>query len=166
MKAWLKESQMRICLHFFCKPCHIFQRHLVRVSERSLFDMRFFLIAVGILYLATAFYLFFAPHAFYENTPGVAMIGPINLHFMRDAALAFLVSGSALIWAARKSNRDVAIFGAAWPFAHALFHIWIWLARGTPFDIVALTNLVGIQLPAWLAMIGAIKLSNEGPRHA
>jgi len=116
------------------------------------------LFGVGAYYLLTALYMFVAPQAFYDGTPGVAMMGPFNVHFIRDAALAFLVSGSGLVWGAAKHDRSVAVFGAAWPCLHALFHIWLWAARGVPFDFVALVNLVGIQLPAWLALCAALRI--------
>ena len=60
-------------------------------------------------------------------------------------------------WGAGKRNVTAAVFGAAWPCFHALFHIWIWLGRGVPFDEIALVNLVGIQLPAWLALMAALQ---------
>ena len=63
------------------------------------------LIGVAIYNLGLAGYLWFAPHAWYERTPGVAMMGPFNLHFIRDVALAYLASAAALGWGAWK--RDV-----------------------------------------------------------
>lgn len=123
--------------------------------------MKIVLFGVAGLYLVTAVLMFVAPQAFYDMTPGVAMMGPFNVHFIRDAGLAFLTSGSALLWAGLRANRTLAVFGAAWPCLHAAFHIWIWFARGVPFDQVALVNLVGIQLPAWLALLAATRLEGE-----
>ncbi len=119
------------------------------------------LYVVAALYLATAIYMFGAPRAFYDGTPGVAMMGPYNTHFIRDAGLAFLTSGAALLWGGLKKHRPVAVYGAVWPCLHAAFHIWIWLARGVPLDQVALVNLVGIQLPAWLALVAALQIKGE-----
>ncbi|MEM7330413.1 MAG: hypothetical protein AAF437_16855 [Pseudomonadota bacterium] len=123
--------------------------------------MRMIIWAVAALYFATAVYMFAAPREFYDGTPGVAMMGPYNTHFIRDAGLAFLTSAGALAWGNWKQYRAVAVFGAIWPCLHALFHIWIWLARGLPLDQVAFVNLVGIQAPAWLALIAATRLSGE-----
>lgn len=123
--------------------------------------MKLILYVVAGLYLSTAVYMFVAPQAFYDGTPGVAMMGPFNVHFIRDAGLAFLTSGAALVWGGLKNNRPLAIFGAMWPCLHALFHVWIWLARGLPFDQVALVNLVGIQVPAWLALMAAYRIAGE-----
>ena len=119
------------------------------------------LCGVGGYYLFTAVYMFVAPQSFYDTTPGVAMMGPFNVHFIRDAALAFLVSGSAIVWGAIKKDGSAAVIGAAWPVLHALFHIWLWMARGFPFDFVAAVNLVGIQLPAWLALASAFRVNGK-----
>ncbi|MEM7459810.1 MAG: hypothetical protein AAF331_10135 [Pseudomonadota bacterium] len=123
--------------------------------------MKLTLFGIAALYLLTAVYMFVAPQAFYDHTPGVAMMGPFNTHFIRDAGLAFLTSGGALLWGTLNQNRAVAVFGAVWPCLHAAFHVWIWVARGFPFDHIALVNLVGIQLPAWIALFAATKLQGK-----
>ncbi|MFN3214084.1 MAG: hypothetical protein ACE37M_13350 [Henriciella sp.] len=123
--------------------------------------MKLILYGVGGLYLFTAIYMFAAPQVFYDQTPGVAMMGPFNTHFIQDAGLAFLTSGGALLWGGRYRNRSVAIFGAVWVCLHATLHAWVWIARGTPLDQVALINLVGIQVPAWLALFAAMKLQGD-----
>ena len=112
-----------------------------------------FLIAAS--HFANALVMWFAPHAWYEAVPGVAMMGPFNLHFVRDIALAFGMSAGALAYGAYRFDRSAAVCGAAWPCLHAIFHIWIWFARGVPFDQIALVNLTGIQIPAWLALAAA-----------
>ena len=80
---------------------------------------------------------------------------------MRDIALAFGMSAGALSYGALAHDRTAAICGAAWPALHALFHIWIWFARGLPFDQIALVNLAGIQIPAWLAFTAALSLTRK-----
>ena len=123
---------------------------------------RIVLFVFAILNVGLAKYMWFLPMHWYENTPGVAAMGPFNVHFIRDVALAYFVSGGALFYGAWKRNRTAAVFGAMWICAHAVFHIWIWLAmRGMAFDQVALVNLVGIQIPAWLALIGALKFKAD-----
>ena len=58
---------------------------------------------------------------------------------------------------------SIAVFGALWPCLHAVFHIWIWVTmRGMPFDQIAAVNLFGIQMPAWLALMAALKTK---PKH-
>ena len=68
--------------------------------------------------------MWFAPHTWYETVPGIAMMGPFNLHFVRDIALIFGMSSAALAYGALKHDRTAAVCGAAWPALHALFHVW------------------------------------------
>lgn len=123
---------------------------------------RVILIIMAIFYIGSAALMWFAPQYWYDSTPGVAMMGPFNLHFIRDIALVFLVSGGALLWGYAKHDKTAMIFGVLWPCLHAVFHIWIWVTmRGMPFDQIAAVNLFGIQFPAWLALIAAIKVKRK-----
>ena len=124
------------------------------------------ILIAGIYYAATGLFLITTPLAFYETTPGVAMMGPFNSHFIRDAGIAFLASGLGLAYGARRARSDVALFALGWPLGHAVFHIWIWLTRGTPLDIAALVNLTGIQLPGWITLLAIIRLIRKGFAHA
>ena len=117
--------------------------------------------AIGSFFVVYSAYMWFAPQHWYNSSPGVAMMGPFNLHFIRDVAIAFFVSGSALGYGAWKSDKTAAIFGAAWPCFHALFHIWIWTQRGFAIDQIALVNLLGIQAPAWIALWAALRLVDK-----
>lgn len=119
------------------------------------------LVAVGLLSLATAAIIWFATEFWYQAVPGVKDTGPLNMHFARDVALAYLVSGGALIVAGLRADRSLAVFGSAWLVLHALFHIWIWIHRGAPLDTVALVNLSGIQIPAFAALFAALSLRDE-----
>lgn len=119
---------------------------------------RSILLITAIIFLTTFVVMWTLPQWWYDNTPGVAVMGPFNLHFIRDVALAFLVSGGALIWGYIKRDKTAMVFGALWPCLHAVFHIWIWVVmRGMPLDQIAAVNLFGIQLPAWLALMAAMK---------
>ena len=89
------------------------------------------------------------------------MLGPYSVHFIRDAGLAYFAGGAAMIWGAVKQQKGVAVAGAIWPCLHALFHLQMWVARGVPFDTVGIINLTGIQLPAWGALILALKISAD-----
>jgi len=122
------------------------------------------LVVLGAVAVGNGIFMWFAPMAWYEAVPGVADMGPFNLHFIRDIALVFTFSGGAINVGVWKVRPDFALAGAAWPAMHALFHIQIWTARGFPFDEVALVNLVGIQLPAWLALFAAFQFMKEGGR--
>lgn len=122
---------------------------------------RMILIGVGGFALVNALYMWWATEHWYAAIPGVSQTGPLNHHFARDVSLAFLASGLALVWAGQACDRSAGVFGSAWLVFHAMFHIWIWTHRGTPLDLVALTNLLGIQLPAVLALWAAFNLRAE-----
>ncbi|UWQ19389.1 hypothetical protein [Jannaschia sp. M317] len=119
------------------------------------------MIGVGVLSLATGVHIGAATQHWYDSVPGVALTGPLNSHFAKDVALAYLTSGAALLWAGLRNDRSAGLCGATWLVLHALFHIWIWIHRGAPFDIIALTNLLGIQTPAFLAFFAAINTQSE-----
>jgi len=71
---------------------------------------------LGFYFFATAIYIFIFPQTFYDNTPGLAAMGPFNSHFIRDVAFAFFVSGLGLIYGSRRGQRDILIIAASWPF--------------------------------------------------
>jgi len=114
---------------------------------------------IAVIYGVNALIMWFAPEFWYETTPGVSMMGPFNLHFVRDIALIFLLAAGAFAWTVRNNSQTVGFVGASWPCMHALFHIQIWIARGIPLDEVAFVNLVGIQLPAWTALYIVYKMT-------
>ena len=119
------------------------------------------LIFIAAFYVAFGAYIFIAPMSFYTRTPGVEMLGPFSVHFIRDAGLAYFAGGAVILSGALRFNRSLAIAGALWPCLHALFHLQMWIARGFPADLVALVNLFGIQLPAWLALYLAWRLRSS-----
>ena len=119
------------------------------------------LVLIAVIYALNALLMWFAPQYWYETTPGVSMMGPFNLHFIRDVALTYLMASGAFIWAVRRDIRIVGLVGAAWPCMHALFHIQIWIARGLPLDDITATNLIAIQLPAWGALYLVTKLKRS-----
>ncbi len=117
---------------------------------------------VAALYGGIGVHMWLAPLHWYTITPGVAMMGPYNAHFVRDIALIFLVSAAALAWGGWKQDRTAGVIGAAWPCLHALFHVWIWATmRQMALDHVALVNLLGIQAPAWLALWAAYNIHDR-----
>ena len=122
------------------------------------------LLALGALSVSTGVFIFFAPRTFYESIPGLDLMGPFSVHFIRDVGLAFLASGFALIWGGWKRNRTAATCGAVWPSMHALFHVQIWGARGFPLDEIFFFDLVTVMTTAALALWAALQLraGNEG----
>jgi ABC-type amino acid transport system permease subunit len=116
---------------------------------------RLLLGTVALLHAATAVWMWTWPHDWYERVPGVAMMGPFNVHFIRDVALVFGLSAAALLLGLQRRDRTALLLGAAWPVLHGLFHVWIWFQRGTPVDVIAASNLFGIQAPAWISLAAA-----------
>jgi hypothetical protein len=116
---------------------------------------RLFLFLIAAYYAALAVTMWVMPQLWYDLTPGVAMMGPFNSHFIRDAALAYLTAGGVIAWGTFNRNQGIVVIGALWPAMHGIFHLWIWFTRGVPLDLIAAVNFAGIQLPAWLALWAA-----------
>ena len=66
-----------------------------------------------------------APGDWYGATPGVALTGPFNPHFVVDIGFAFLVAAAGFAaYAVRPAlGWGVAAMAAAWPGLHGLFHL-------------------------------------------
>ena len=60
--------------------------------------MRILAIILGALMAANGVFMFADPPDWYAAVPGVPDTGPLNLHFVRDIGIAFVVSGLAIIW--------------------------------------------------------------------
>lgn len=120
---------------------------------------KWILTVIGAIYALNALVMWFLPVWWYTTVPGITMMGPFNLHFVRDIGLVYLVSGLGLIYGARAPQ--VALFGSLWPALHAVFHAWIFVQRGMPMDLIAATNLVLIQFPAWLSLWSSVKLRSD-----
>ncbi len=119
---------------------------------------RALLLIIGALWVATGVVVFAAPYSFYELTPGVAMMGPYSVHFIRDVGLAFAASGAVSCVGAWRRDRRLALAGTVWPFLHGLFHIQIWAHRGFPFDGIAAFDAAAVSLPAFAAATLAWRL--------
>ena len=119
--------------------------------------IRFGLIGLGVLWLLTGISIFTDPMSFYETVPGLKLMGPFNMHFIRDVGLAFVASGGALAWGAQVSALRLVYAGLAWPSLHALFHIQIWGHRGFPLDGIFTFDLVAVIGPPLLALVAAWK---------
>ena len=132
-----------------------------RNHQGTLFVNRGLLIIVGLLWVATGVSIFADPHGFFDRTPGLALMGPYSVHFIRDVGLAFFAAGTATVVGAWQYNRHLALAGAGWPFLHALFHIQIWSHRGFPFDAIAAFDFIAVIAPAFLAVMLAAKLPGQ-----
>jgi len=64
-------------------------------------------------------------------------------------------------WAVLGRWRRLAIFGAAFPAIHGLYHVQVWIGRGLPLDRIAAFELAGVVLPGVLALVAAISLEER-----
>ena len=122
------------------------------MTEKTLLSL------LAVYYFALGVYLLLTPMHFYINTPGVAMMGPFNLHFIRDISFAFLTSGGALGLGAYTGNRALALAGAAWPLMHALFHLTIWYQRNLIVDTVTVSDFLAVIIPGVLVLLLAARI--------
>ena len=129
---------------------------------------RHIIILLAVSHLLTGIVVFVMPQWFYDTVPGVAPLGPFNLHFIRDAGLAYAACGLLLALGWHRRDYLLCMAGCTWICFHALYHAQMWVARGMQADLVAWVNLFGIQLPAWLPLIMAVALwrAREGNDHA
>ncbi len=116
------------------------------------------LTALAIYYALLAAFLIIAPLAFYETVPGVAATGPFNDHFARDVGFAFLVCAAALFLGARHTNRSLALFGAAFPVCHGVFHVVSWGHHTSPENGTAILDLATNAGLAMLTLLIASRL--------
>jgi len=119
--------------------------------------MRIFSIGLSLYFILTGVYILTMPETFYRLTPGLDLMGPFNMHFIRDVALTFLVSGGAMLWGSVKRNRVALLCGAAWPFLHGVYHCVIWWHRGFPFDHIWVVDVAGVIIPGFAAMFIAAR---------
>lgn len=111
-------------------------------------------------FFCTGVFILFQPRTFYETIPGLAAMGPFNFHFLIDVALVFIVCGVGLYYAAKNHLREVAVFAAAWPLLHAFFHAYMWCHRGFPFDMIWLSDFIGVVIPGLLVMYLATRIGS------
>jgi uncharacterized protein YjeT (DUF2065 family) len=115
---------------------------------------RMIIIVIGAIYVINGIIMWIWPHLWYDVVPGISMMGPFNSHFVRDIGLVYMISGGAFIIYVKPAS-DALWLAALWPAAHAVFHIWIWVTRGAPIDLVFWTNVFLIQTPAWAVIFAA-----------
>lgn len=128
--------------------------------------IRLALIALALTWCLTSIFIFSRPQAFHDVVPGLAMMGPFSVHFIRDVGLAFLASGLLLGWGSYSDARSTAYAAILWPMLHAAFHLQIWAHRGFPLDGIFAFDVVAVIAPPVLAMLGARQLGvNQAREH-
>lgn len=108
-----------------------------------------FLVLSGFYALANGALMMVAPDYWYHVVPGVTASGPLNVHFVTDAGIGFLVAGLSLFAAIGERLRPLALAGAAFLVGHALYHLLGPVHETTAR--VALSHFIGIHLPALLS---------------
>ena len=95
--------------------------------------LRIILLIFSVISIANAAWMLLDPEHWYHHLPAhVPEYGPLNLHFVRDIGIAFLVSGLGLGAAAiRPYARRAFVLGAALFYAgHASVHLYELLTGG------------------------------------
>lgn len=105
------------------------------------------------LWLLAGAAIFLAPRHFHEFTPGVALFGPFNAHFIRDVGLVYVASGLVGLYGVRSGSVPVGVAAALWSCLHAVFHLHVWVDRGLPLDGIFLFDLSFVIVPPFLVVL-------------
>ena len=118
---------------------------------------------MGLGSLANAAWMFVAPGRWYTDLPAaVPDFGPLNEHFVRDIACAFMTVGIALVWSAFSDRFRLPLVATATIFfvAHAVLHVYDTL-RGAVDSHHWWLDLPGVYLPAVLLLLVARTLARR-----
>jgi hypothetical protein len=121
---------------------------------------RALLLVLGLFHAANGLVMLALPRQWASSVVHATAPNHLEFHFIADIGMAFLASGVALAWSARRGRSFApwAIAGAAWPALHALIHVREWAMMGMPAttrDIlnegigVILVDAIGVVL-AWV----------------
>lgn len=113
------------------------------------------------LWLLAGAAIFVLPRHFHELTPGVALFGPFNAHFIRDVGLVYLASGLVGLYGVRGGSMALCIAAALWSSLHAVFHLHVWAARGWPLDGIFLFDLSFVIVPPFLVVLTLLTCRDE-----
>ena len=103
---------------------------------------RALLLVLGLFHAASGLAMLALPRQWAMTVVHDASPTHLEFHFIADIGMAFLASGAALAWSARRgaSFAPWAIAGAAWPALHALIHLREWTMMGLPATTADLLN--------------------------
>lgn len=121
---------------------------------------RALLLVLGLFHAANGLVMLAMPSLWAATVVHEASPSHLEFHFIADIGMAFLASGVALGWSARRgpSFAPWAIAGATWPALHALIHLREWAVMGLPATTadtlnegfgVIFVGLAGVAL-AWV----------------
>ncbi len=106
--------------------------------------------------------IFLGPRQFHLLTPGVALFGPFNAHFIRDVGLMYVASGLVGLYGVRSGSVPVGIAAALWSCLHAVFHLHVWVDRGLPLDGIFLFDLSLVIVPPFLVVLTLLTNRSRG----
>lgn len=103
---------------------------------------RAFLLILGLFHAANGLAMLALPRQWAATVVHDPSPGHLEFHFIADIGMAFLASGAALIWSARRGRAFApwAIAGSAWPALHALIHVREWTMMGLPATTTDILN--------------------------
>lgn len=104
-----------------------------------------------------------APDWWYMATPGAADSGPLNVHFVRDVGVGYVLAGVGLFWRAVDNTNGwpAGVAGAGFLLGHAFVHLLesLWgHAHGSPLEWILIYAVSGWV--AWLALPGRSHLGH------
>jgi len=112
----------------------------------------------GAAFLLNGLQMLFFSESWYENgPPGVDHTGPMNIHFIRDIGVIFLVMGGGLLWGLFNTAKayPIHLFSTLWLVGHGLVHVGEIVLGQLPHSHWGL-DFVGVFLPGVLMLLLAI----------
>jgi hypothetical protein len=126
---------------------------------------RALLLLLGLFHAANGLAMLVSPASWALSVVHDPSPSHLEFHFIADIGMAFLASGAALIWSARRGQgfASWAIAGAAWPALHALIHIREWVMVGPPATAADILNEgIGVILAGAVGVLLAYLRQRQG----
>lgn len=110
-------------------------------------------VVLGVSFTITGIVAFFLPQTFFDQLPDY--YGVFNLHFVKDAGLAFFSSGTLILLSIRlkKWSVPLTLGGVMFVVLHGLFHIQMLLMGMAPAIADKITEITVVIFPALLAAL-------------
>ena len=110
-------------------------------------------VVLGVSFTITGIVAFFLPQAFFDQLPDY--YGVFNLHFVKDAGLAFFSSGTLILLSIRLKKWCVPLTlgGVMFVVLHGLFHIQMLLMGMAPAIADKITEIAIVIFPSLLAAL-------------
>lgn len=126
---------------------------------------RALLLLLGLFHAANGLAMLISPASWALSVVHDPSPSHLEFHFIADIGMAFLASGVALIWSARRGQAYApwAIAGAAWPALHALIHVREWTMVGLPATTADILNEgIGVILAGAVGVLLAYLRQRQG----